>query len=408
MFATNITPKQRLDKAVVAIMNHERYRALAGVLMIGNREITSDKVPTACTDGKNEWYHPDFVEQQTDAQLRFLILHEVYHKLYKHLTTWQWMYKQNPTLANVACDYVINVKLHDENKDDKFAVMPEGGCFDEKYRNWDSAQVFHDLLKQYPPQPQGGSGQGKPDGGSGQPGDGPPQGFDEHLWDEAQDMTAEQREELAREIDAAIRQGALMAGKTGSGGDRSFDELLEPQVDWREVLRDFVTETCAGKDYSTWRRPNRRFVGMGHYMPSSVSEQIDEVVIAPDMSGSTFSVLPELMSEVKGILEQVNPKKVHIIYWDTQVCSHETYDAHEVDNVMAMTKPEGGGGTTVECVPEYMAEHGINPQAAIILTDGYLGGSWGNWTCPTLWAIIDNKSTTAGVGQTVHINSNDM
>ena len=62
----------------------------------------------------------------------------------------------------------------------------------------------------------------------------------------------------------------------------------------------------------------------------------------------------------------------------------------------------------VECVPEYMAEHGIKPQATIILTDGYLGGLWGQWTCPTLWVILDNKSATAGVGKTLHVKSENL
>jgi hypothetical protein len=55
-----------------------------------------------------------------------------------------------------------------------------------------------------------------------------------------------------------------------------------------------------------------------------------------------------------------------------------------------------------------MAKNGIKPQAAVILTDGYLGGTWGDWHCPTMWAIIDNKNATAGVGKTVHIKSSDI
>ena len=34
-----LSPQQRLDKAVVAIMGNEKYRALAGILMIGDRSI---------------------------------------------------------------------------------------------------------------------------------------------------------------------------------------------------------------------------------------------------------------------------------------------------------------------------------------------------------------------------------
>ena len=50
-----LTPEQRLSKAVVDIMGSPKYVALAGILMIGNRSIVDD-IPTACTDGKNEMY----------------------------------------------------------------------------------------------------------------------------------------------------------------------------------------------------------------------------------------------------------------------------------------------------------------------------------------------------------------
>jgi predicted metal-dependent peptidase len=399
MFNTKLTAEQRLEKAVIAIMANPKYVALSGVMMIGSRKI-DDKVPTACTNGRDEKYGRAFVESLNDKELRFLVLHEVYHKLYRHLTTWRWMYDENAQAANQACDYVINIKLVDDNKDG-FATMTGPltiGCFDDKYRGWDSAMVYADLKKQ---------GRGKPQSGEGQPGG---EGFDEHDWDDAKAMTTEETETLAREIDEALRQGALAAGKMGSGGDRSFDELLQPQVDWRAALRDFITSTCAGKDYSTWKKPNRRFIGAGIYMPSGISEQVEDLVIAPDMSGSTFApgVLPAFMAEVKAICETVRFKRVHVLYWDTAICGAETYELHELDNMINMTKPTGGGGTEVECVGDYMREHNITPQAVIVLTDGYLGGSWGTWTCPVLWAVIDNARTYAPNGTTVHITAHSM
>ena len=127
-----LTAEQRLSKAVYDIMNKPEYVALSGVLMIGDRSV-SDTVPTACTNGRDEMYGRAFVDSLNDAELRFLVLHEVYHKLYKHLTTWEWMYKQHATLANVACDHVINIKISDDNTDG-FAVMPADGCRDYKYR----------------------------------------------------------------------------------------------------------------------------------------------------------------------------------------------------------------------------------------------------------------------------------
>ena len=400
MLGKSLTAEQRLQKAVIDIMANGKYVALAGILMIGDRRIEDDerKCPTAYTNGKDEVYGRAFVDKLNDAELRFLVLHECYHKLYRHLTTWRWMYDENAQAANQACDFVINVKLVDDNADGFTAMTGElkKGCFDAKYRGWDSAQVYADLKKN-------GTGKG---GGSGS---GSGTGFDEHGWDDAQEMTAEEKQELAREIDEAIRQGALMAGKMGSGGDRDLGELLQPQVDWREVLRDFVTTTCAGSDYSTWRKPNRRYLGAGLYMPSGISERIGEIVVAIDTSGSIGGPqLSAFLSEVASIAETVSPEAVRLLYWDTRVCGDETYEGEEVQNIVKSTKPKGGGGTTVECVPQYLQDKQIKAQCVIVLTDGYLGGSWGEWHHPLLWVILDNKNAVPSVGQAVHIKGHQM
>ena len=119
LMLNQLTEEQRLTKAVVSIMGNPKYTALAGVLMIGNRNIVDDpSVPTACTNGRDEMYGREFVKQLNDAELRFLVLHEVYHKLFRHLTTWQHLYEQDAHLANMACDYVINLKIVDDNAKD--------------------------------------------------------------------------------------------------------------------------------------------------------------------------------------------------------------------------------------------------------------------------------------------------
>jgi predicted metal-dependent peptidase len=401
MFHNKPTAEQRIQKAVVAIMNNPRYLALAGVMMVGKREVVDDpKVPTACTNGRDEFYARAFVESLKDSELRFLVLHEVYHKIYRHLHTWRWMFKENPELANISTDMVINTSLVDENKQDNFATMTgplSKGCYDAKYLGWDSARVFHDLKKQAK---GGGKGQGQPGGG---------EGFDQHDWEGAEEMTAEEVQELAQHIDEALRQGSLAAGKLGTGGNRTFDELLEAQQPWPEVLRDFVTATCAGNDYATWRRPNRRYIAHDIYMPSGVSESIGEIVVAPDMSGSIGPrEIQRMMSELASIAESVRPEAVRILYWDTKVCADERYEQHELDTMIQSTKPKGGGGTMIECVPEHMTTHQVKAQCAIVFTDGYLGGSWGQWTCPVLWVIVDNKNCRPPFGQVVHVSSGNL
>ena len=415
-----LNAEDRLSKAVVAIMGHPRYYPLAGVLMLGEKTIEED-IPTACTNGRDVKYGRAFVDGLTDAELRGLVLHEDEgHKLYRHLTTWRWMYDIDPFLANCACDYVINIRIVDDNKDDGFAKLPEGGLVDERFRGMDEAQVFHILRKEQATQPPGGSGgsdsqDNESGSGSGQA-DGLENGtlqsgagLDQHDWDGAQELSDEEKRELARDIDEAIRQGALAAGKMGGTGNRDLDQLLQPQVDWREVLREFVQATCAGSDYSTYSRPNRRLMSQGIYMPSGISERVEELVIAIDTSGSIGqSELTEFLSEVKGVCDTVKPNKVRLLYWGCSVVGDESYDMHELEQLTTSTKPKGGGGTDVRCVTQYMAKKSIKPQAAIVLTDGYLFGGWGEWTCPVLWTILDNEHALADVGKTVHIKARDM
>jgi predicted metal-dependent peptidase len=395
MIGKQLTAEQRLTKAIVDIMANPKYVALAGVLMVGSRSV-DDKVPTACTNGRDEMYGRAFIEGLSDAELRFLVLHECYHKLYKHLTTWRHLHDENHRLANQACDYVINIKIADDNADG-FARMPmrDGkpiGLIDERFRGMDSAQVYK-ILKE----------EDEEDGGSGGSGDGDETGIDDHDWDGAKELSDADKKALERDIDEAIRQGALIAGKMGTGGDRDLAELLKTKVDWREALREFISTTCAGNDYSTWKRPNRRFVSSGYYMPSGVSEQVGELVIAIDTSGSIGPrELGQFLGEVKGICDSVHPEAIRLLYWDTAVCADEKYVGAEIENIVNSTKPAGGGGTIVDCVPEYMTAQGIKPQAVVVLTDGYLGG-WGTWSVPVLWCIVGGNKAVADCGKTVHV-----
>ena len=410
MFVTNLTEEQRLAKAVVAIMGNPKYTALAGVLMIGDRTVTDDpSIPTACTNGRDEMYDRAFVSSLSDAELRFLVLHEVYHKLFKHLHIWRHLYDEDPDLANRANDYVINIKIVDDNGDG-FATMTgvlENGCLDEKYRGMDSAQVYNLLRKQQRQNPPGEGNTGGGGGGSSKLQDQQP--FDQHDWDGAQELTADEKRELARDLDEAIRQGALVAGKMGSGGDRDLEELLQPQVNWREALREFIQDTCAGKDYSTYRKPNRRYLSAGIYMPSGVTEQVGELILAIDTSGSIGNhELSAFLSEVKEICDTVHPDGIRLLYWDTRICRDEKYDSQDLDELVKSTKPKGGGGTDVTCVTDYIREHNINAQACIVLTDGHLYGGWGQWTMPVLWTILDNDGAKPDVGKTVNIKSRDM
>lgn len=395
----NITVEQRLHKAVVKLMSESALTALCGVMLVGKRKVV-DNIPTACTNGVDEMYGRGFVDMLSDAQLRGVILHEVGHKMYMHITTWQHLWRIDPQRANMAADYVVNLWLDDLIKKDKvnaeFWTQPPP-LLDEQYRGMNVQQVF-DLLGK---QGQGQDGKGRP--GKGQPGNGQGQAMDDHDHESAQSMSEAEQQELRQTIDSALRQGAMMAGKLGTGGDRVLGDLLESKVDWRQALREFITDLCSGSDFATWKRPNRRYFGAGYYMPSGVSERVGELMVAIDTSGSIGAQeLARFLGEVKGICDQVKPSRVRLVYWDTQVAADEVYEFEQLSTLTDSTKPAGGGGTDAACIPAYIATKGYTPQAVVVLTDGYVS-SWGSWAHPVLWCIVGNDATPP-VGKAVYVD----
>ena len=397
-----LSAEQRVQKAHVALMKDPKYCLYSGIFMVGETSIKDD-VPTACTDGRNTMYGREFVEKLTDKQLRAVILHENLHKAFRHITTWRHLYEEHAQLANMACDFVINLMIHDSDTSGTFVKLPDSALLDHKYRGWDAGSVFKDLMQQA----QGGSVHVKTAGdqvgrdipveeGSGYG------GLDDHDWEGGKEMSNEEKEKLARDVDQALRQGAILAGKLSANIPREVSEALEAKIDWREAMREFVTSFCMDKDESTWRRPNRRWIDQDVYMPSLIGESVGRIVVAIDMSGSIGSEeIGQFLGEVRKICETVRPEGIDLIYWDTDVCSHEKYEQDQLDNLLSSTKPKGGGGTDVACVPIYMRDHKIKAECSVILTDGYLGGDWGVWDCPTLWGITSN--VTSDIGKTIHI-----
>ena len=389
--------ERKLSKVKIALMRNPKFAFWSGILMVGRTSVV-DGMPTAATNGRDEYYGREFVEQINEKELAFVILHEAMHKCYRHMTTWKKLHDEHPMLANAAMDYVINLELADMEKATGALTFPvlEGrklGLIDEKFRGMNTKQVY-DLLKEEIKQGFG-RGEGNP--------------LDEHDWEGAENLTDEEKKALEKEIDQAIRQGVMAEKRAGLGaGNRSLEleDLLNPQVNWREVLREYVKSICAGKDASSWRKVNRRFLSSDTYMPTLISERVGHLVVAVDTSGSIGGrELSNFLSEVKSIADEVTPDKVDLLYWDCEVAGHEEYDSSTVGSIVDSTKPRGGGGTSPSCVSRYLREKGITPECIIVLTDGYVGADWGTgWEAPVLWTIAGNSGAVAPVGQTIHIN----
>ena len=388
-----LTPAQRVQRAHVELMGHPDTMEYASVIMVGKYEVRDD-VPTACTNGIDCKYGSAFIKGMSDSDLRGLIMHENLHKVYQHMFLWQHLYKEDGRTANMACDYVINLEIDAINKRTcGFITLPKGGLLDHKYAGLDSQTVYN-MLRQDKNDDSGQSGDG--DGGA---------GLDDHDWESGESMSQEEIEQVAKDINQAIRQGQLMAGKLGGNQSRALGSLIEPKVDWREQLREFVSSTAVGKDMSTWQRVNRRWLQHDTYMPSTITETVGRIVVAVDTSGSIGGPeLTKFLSEVQGICINAMPEKVDLIYWDTEVAAHEMYTQEQLAKLSSSTKPAGGGGTDVACVAKYLKDNQIRPECVIVLTDGYIYGDWGTWNVPVLWTIVGGNKVVPPMGTTIHLD----
>ena len=398
--ATKLTVEQRVQRAHVWLMKHPKYCLYSGIFMLGTTSVEDD-VPTACTDGRNVKYGRKFTEKLSEPELRALILHENLHKAFRHLTMWKHLYKDHPQLANMACDYVINQMIDDSDPIGSDVRLPDCGLLDPKYRGLDSQRVFNDLKQQADKGSVKIKTKGNPEGTDVPVCDVPD--LDDHDWDGAEGMSNEEKEVLARDIDQALRQGTILAGKMKGNVPREITDALESKVDWREAMREFITSFCVDKDESTWRRPSRRWIGQDVYMPSLIGESVGRIVVAIDTSGSIGSAeIGQFLGELRNICEHVKPEGIDLLYWDTHVAQHEKYEQEHLGELLSSTKPRGGGGTAPSCITQYIKDKKMQPECAVILTDGYVGDDWGGqWPCPTLWGITSD--IVSSIGKTVRV-----
>jgi predicted metal-dependent peptidase len=243
-------------------------------------------------------------------------------------------------------------------------------CFDQKYKGMFAEEVYELLMNdpnanfpEFDIHLEPGDGKGTP-------------------------MTAEERRILTDEIRAAVMQAAKTAGadKTPGGVRRMLKDLVEPQMDWREIL-NMQIQSMIKNDF-TWSRCSRKSQASGIYLPGTKEDVRVEAAVSIDCSGSmSEEMLRDLLSEVKGIMEQFMDFKLRVWCFDTKVYNEVTFTPDNLDEIDEYDI-KGGGGTDFMCNWEYMKENDIMPERFIMMTDGYPCGSWGDELyCDTLFLI---------------------
>jgi predicted metal-dependent peptidase len=361
-------------------------------------ENADDWCPTAATDGRKLYYNSEFLKKMPAKQLEFLIGHEVLHCVYDHMGR---RGERDPQLWNIADDYCVNQDLLDQRIGEKIPV----GLYEPKYRGWSAEEVYDDLEKNADKididdlvdklldehlDGDGEDGEGK-DGDEKKDGKGRPK------------LSEEERKQIRDEIKEAVMSAAqtVGAGNLPSGVKRLIKDLTAPQLNWRELLQQQIVGTIRS-DY-TWSRVSRKGWDIDAVLPGNDVEREIDICVAIDASGSmSDSMLKDILSEVKGIMESYNSFKLHLWSFDTEVYNATVFTQENLDEIMEW-EVGGGGGTIFEANWEYMKEQDIAPKKFVMFTDGYPGMGWGDENyCDTLFIVHGSTTIEAPFGLTAY------
>ena len=344
---------------------------------------------TAFTDQKRIVFDPEFLKRLSDEEVKFVMLHELYHCVLNHVGRGKG--KIN-AIYNIACDLVVNSIIFnelclDEMRIDGTEVMhlaPNG----KEARDYDADKLYQELLKLSKERLE-------------KLGDAM---VDNHL------VWAELDAEDVEKSKAVWRSNLLAAAKECSAGGvplglKRYVGALNhnAKLNWKQILHDYIQHDMY--DY-TFSVPDKRFSSSEFILPSFQEDlegsKVKKLWVAVDTSGSISSEMLNIaLNEIYGALNQVNLSG-WISFFDFDITKPVPFEsADELDDV----KPIGGGGTSFDVIfnsiDSYFEE---NPEIIVVITDGYaeFPEEESAKGIPVVWCII-NSDIKPPWGKAVYI-----
>lgn len=417
--------KRLLMSRMRILCNHGFY----GLLLMHMIYALDENCETAATDGRRIFFAPKFLDELSDTELDFIMMHEILHVVLQHCLR---QGERDDELFNIACDIVVNSNILFSNNMDFESIMlkkygesmhvaPNGK---EGYEY--TAEQVYEMLSQFIDGTKqnalsGNFGNCKKNGETkrnsrnnpkhkigGQNKTTSPLWDDHTRWDALKEDEKLQDEWVKRVEDAceiiSIRDPSNSYGSIPLCVERILKELKKPQIDWRTILNNFVQEEIV--DYS-FTPPDKRFDDCPFFLPdfNDKSDVVENILFMVDTSGSmSDDMVAVAYFEIKGAIDQFDGKlKGWLGFFDAKVFEPKPFGS--VADLKKI-KPVGGGGTNYHIIFEYIQKYMQDCMLAsvIILTDGYADFPNEKLTCgiPVLW-LLNNENITPPWGKVARI-----
>lgn len=358
-----------------SLLRLRRKAPFFATLALYARFLSTTKLPTAATDGRDVFYNREFLGALPPEHLDGVLLHEVLHAALGHVPR---RGQRDPKQWNVAADIVVNGLLTKNGFE-----LPDGALLDSDLDRFSVEEVFALLQRRNDKSelPEGGDDllDDSPEGGEGA-GNGGRRPGDLRVMSPAQKRALEEHWRRAVAEASAIGRTSA-AGSLPLGIERAFDMADQPKLNWRTVLWRFLTPTPT--DFGGF---DRRHLSRGLYLETLEAESL-RIMICVDTSGSIDDeMIAQLLAEVDAILRSYPGLECWLYYADSDV-----YGPYKLEAGSTPPPPEGGGGTDFQpffaAAAELESEFGGAQVVGVYMTDGYgpfpeEAPSW-----PVLWAV---------------------
>jgi len=401
------------------------------------------------TDDFELRYNRRFFASLEPEQVRNVLVHELYHLIWRHITS----RRRSPNVAwNIATDLAINSIIINSRKEtsaiskdvykkylpDRLylpTVKPEmgelkGATPEEKMVN----EKYSDLIEKLPEMKASesyfstlldfarqngwewgdkgikvpGSGpkfkkkKGDPGGGNPMPGQGDGEGGDEmtdeveldsgdvhDMWD---DCERHVRDLIEGKVKGIVERAVRKADNSSNGWGNIPSEIVGDirasvlnAINWKEVLRNFVGQTNRGHRVTTMKRINKRYP---YIHPGTKRGYTPKMLMAVDMSGS---VDDQSLESIFGVLRDCSKRtSFTVLPFDHTVAEKDMFEWKRGQT--PKFKRVRSGGTCFQAVIDFVnrADNRGKFDGVIFCTDGECSKPTGT-NIKIAWVIVPNR-----------------
>lgn len=364
-----------------------------GVVSMEITKVADTGAPTAYMGARKQekdyeltlGYNPDFFRSLTPEQRQGVIIHELYHLIFQHVTRRVVADKRMNQLWNVATDLAINSIILDKDpkwlpefcllpgrrptrKDPKTGKVTDAGdkdlCdFIAKAPKLEAADYYFEKMKEIIQDREDDSNDDATGGLS---------TLDDHEgWgDIPQEIEEELNERMRDLLERAVKRADNQSNSWGSIPmeiQEMIRKMISREIDWRSVVRQFVGRCRSSERVSSVRKICKR---APYKLPGARRKTHAKFRCFIDQSGSMSDEdISMLFGELEGLASET---EIEVFHFDTEI-DEKSATIWRKGKAFPKAHRTRCGGTIFQAIADFCnrQDQKGKTDGVIILTDGY-------------------------------------